>query len=181
VPWDIRDNHARENQPNAQIDTLISRRHSCRLGVRGFVARKLQHRSCHLRFSYRDKRRQQGWIGLVCTALYPIRLAILAKKRAGEVANGRDPVRGAEATRRSRSWQKLTDATRYTRSLRFSAGIWFVDRTCCVVLTSREGRSCVTSVPRIGTKSSTTFQRSDIKNHSHEMQRTTDLESIRQH
>jgi hypothetical protein len=69
--------------------------------VRGFVARKLLSGAVTYGFRYRDKKSgRQRWIGLgLHGSITPDQARNLAKKRAGEVADARDPIAEREATR----------------------------------------------------------------------------------
>jgi hypothetical protein len=69
--------------------------------VRGVVARKLPSGAVTYGFRYRDKKSgRQRWIGLgLHGSITPDQARNLARKRAGEVADARDPVAELEAVR----------------------------------------------------------------------------------
>src|SRR5437870_775823 len=76
-----------------QVDTMTEGAILADKEVRGFVARKLPTGAVSYGFRYRDKTtRKQRWIGLgLHGSITPHQARLLAKKRAGEVADGRDP------------------------------------------------------------------------------------------
>src|SRR3978361_991844 len=133
--------------------------------VRGFVARKLPSGVVTYGFRYRDKRtNRRRWLGLgLHGSITPEQARNLAKKRAGEVADARDPAAEMEATRAEAAKAKLAEATtvdvlldrflkeyvRGTDALRSAAQI---ERAFDVYVRSR-----------IGNKSIYDLQRSDIK------------------
>ncbi|WP_416192888.1 tyrosine-type recombinase/integrase [Nitrobacter sp. TKz-YC01] len=60
--------------------------------IRGFVARKLSSGKVTFGYRYRDAAGKQKWHGLgIMGSITPDEARTLAKKRAGEVADGRDP------------------------------------------------------------------------------------------
>src|SRR4051812_10204438 len=69
--------------------------------IKGFVARRLNSGAVTYGFRYRDKvTRRQRWIGLgLHGSITPDEARDLAKKRAGEVADRRDPAAELEAAR----------------------------------------------------------------------------------
>src|SRR5882724_7106702 len=69
--------------------------------VRGFVARKLPSGAVTYGFRYRDKKTsKRRWLRLgLHGSITAEQARILAKKRAGEVADARDPAGELEATR----------------------------------------------------------------------------------
>lgn len=80
--------------------------------MKGFVARKLPTGAVTYGFRYRDKTTcRQRWIGLgLHGSITPDQARILAKKRAGEVADGRDPVGEQEAAREQITKAKVAEA-----------------------------------------------------------------------
>jgi hypothetical protein len=84
-----------------QIDALTSGGILADEEVRGFVARKLPTGAVTYGFRYRDKTTaKQRWIGLgLHGSITPDEARTQAKKRAGEVAGGRDPAGELETTR----------------------------------------------------------------------------------
>jgi hypothetical protein len=79
-----------------QIDVMTAGTILADEEVRGFVARKLSTGAVTHGFRYRDKTTgKQRWIGLgLHGSITPDQARIQAKKRAGEVADGRDPAVG---------------------------------------------------------------------------------------
>jgi integrase len=68
--------------------------------VRGFVARRLPSGAVTYGFRYRDKARKQRWLPLgLHGQITPDQARDLAKKRAGEVADNRDPATERSAQR----------------------------------------------------------------------------------
>src|SRR5258708_1914137 len=80
--------------------------------VRGFVARKLPSGAVTYGFRYRDKKSgRQRWIGLgLHGSITPDQARNLAKKRAGEVADARDPAAERELARAEAARAKLAVA-----------------------------------------------------------------------
>src|SRR5258708_17050835 len=80
--------------------------------VKGFVARKLPSGAVTYGFRYRDKKtNQQRWIGLgLHGSITADQARNLAKKRAGEVADARDPAAELEVARAEAPRAKLAVA-----------------------------------------------------------------------
>jgi integrase len=133
--------------------------------VRGFVARKLLSGAVTYGFRYRDKKSgRQRWIGLgLHGSITPDQARNLAKKRAGEVADARDPIAEREATRAEVVKAKLAEVNtvnavldnflkEYVRGSDALRSGDQIDRAFKVYVR-----------PRIGIKSIYELQRSDIK------------------
>ncbi len=134
--------------------------------VRGFVARRLPSGAVTYGFRYRDKKSgRQRWIGLgLHGSITPDQARNLAKKRAGEVADARDPAAELEATRAEAVKAKLAEAntvnavldnfiTEYVRGSDPLRSADQIERIFNVYVR-----------PRIGTKTIYDLLRSDIKN-----------------
>ena len=82
--------------------------------IKGFVARRLDSGKVTFGYRYRDKTtNKQRWVGLgLHGAITPDEARGLAKKRAGEVANARDP--SAERTTARAEALKASQADKYT-------------------------------------------------------------------
>src|SRR5260370_21478200 len=80
--------------------------------VKGFVARKLPSGAVTYGFRYRDKKaNQQRWIALgLHGSISAEQARNLAKKRAGEVADDRDPVAELELARAEAARARLAEA-----------------------------------------------------------------------
>ncbi|GEC15272.1 tyrosine-type recombinase/integrase [Nitrobacter winogradskyi] len=84
--------------------------------IRGFVARKLSSGKVTFGYRYRDAAGKQKWHGLgIMGSITPDEARTLAKKRAGEVADGRDPsaeraTAKAEAAKASRASSNTVNA-----------------------------------------------------------------------
>jgi integrase len=80
--------------------------------IKGFVARRLDSGAATYGFRYRDKSTgKQRWVGLgLHGAITADEARILAKKRAGEVADARDPVAEQEESRAAARVAKAADA-----------------------------------------------------------------------
>jgi integrase len=133
--------------------------------VRGFVVRKLSTGAVTYGFRYRDKTTgRQRWIGLgLHGSITPDQARILAKKRAGEVADGRDPAGEQEATREQQAKAQIVEANtvnvllddflrEYVRGPDTLRSADQVERAFNVYVR-----------PRIGAKSIYDLRRSDIK------------------
>ncbi len=79
--------------------------------IKGFVVRKLDSGAVTYGYRYRDKATgKQRWIGLgLHGSITADEARVQAKKRAGEVANDRDPVGEREASRAEAAKAKLAD------------------------------------------------------------------------
>jgi integrase len=79
--------------------------------IKGFVARRLDSGSATYGFRYRDKTTgKQRWVGLgIHGTITADEARGQAKKRAGEVADSRDPVAEREETRATAAREKLAD------------------------------------------------------------------------
>src|SRR5215475_14509101 len=79
--------------------------------IKGFVVRKLDSGAVTYGYRYRDKATgKQRWIGLgLHGSITADEARGLAKKRAGEVANDRDPIAEREASRSEAAKAKLAD------------------------------------------------------------------------
>jgi integrase len=148
-----------------QIDVLTPGAILADEEVRGFVARKLSTGAVTYGFRYRDKTTgKQRWIGLgLHGSITPDQARILAKKRAGEVADGRDPVGEQEVARQQQTKAKVAETNTVNAVLddflreyvRGPDGLRSADQV--------ERAFNVYVRPRIGTKSIYDVQRSDIK------------------
>lgn len=80
--------------------------------IKGFVARRLDSGAATYGFRYRDKSTgKQRWLALgLHGAITADEARALAKKRAGEVANSRDPVAEQEESRTAAKLAKVADA-----------------------------------------------------------------------
>jgi len=133
--------------------------------VRGFVARKLPSGAVTYGFRYRDKKSgRQRWIGLgLHGSITPDQARNLARKRAGEVADARDPVAELEAVRAEAVKAKQGEVNTVDAVLdnflkeyvRGSDALRSADQV--------ERAFKVYVRPRIGIKSIYDLQRSDIK------------------
>jgi integrase len=133
--------------------------------VRGFVARKLPSGVVTYGFRYRDKKtNQRRWLGLgLHGSITPEQARNLAKKRAGEVADARDPVAELEAARAEAAMAKLAAINTVNVVLdRFLAE--YVRGADPLRSADQIERAFDLYVrPRIGGKSIYDLQRSDIK------------------
>src|SRR5581483_406871 len=80
--------------------------------IKGFVARKLDSGAVSYGFRYRDKTTgKQRWLalGIHGNAFTPEQARTLAKKRAGEVADRRDPVAEIEESRAEAKRSQLAE------------------------------------------------------------------------
>ena len=133
--------------------------------VKGFVARKLPSGVVTYGFRYRDKKAdKQRWLGLgLHGSITAEQARTIAKKRAGEVADGRDPAEEQEQVRAAAAKAKLTAANTVnvildrfmTKYVRGPDGLRSAD------LIERAFELHVR--PKIGTKSIYELKRSDIK------------------
>lgn len=143
------------------IDALLAGEILADESIKGFVARRLASGVVTYGFRYRDKNtRKQRWIGLgLHGSITPDEARNLAKKRAGEVADARDPVAEratsrADAARVALADKNTVDAlldifiARHVKGLRSAAEI------------ERAFRVYVR--PRIGNKSIYELRRRDI-------------------
>src|ERR1035441_8055211 len=82
--------------------------------IKGFVARRLRSGAITYGFRYRDRgTSKQRWLGLgLHGSITADQARVIAKKRAGEVADARDPVAEREATRAAAAKAKV--AGKYT-------------------------------------------------------------------
>jgi integrase len=133
--------------------------------VRGFVARKLASGVVTYGFRYRDRKTaRQRWIAIgLHGSITPEQARNLAKKRAGEVADGRDPAAEQEAVRAEAAMAKVAEIN----TVNFVLDSFLKDYV--------RGPDALRSAdqierafekyvrPRIGVKSIYDLQRSDIK------------------
>ncbi len=148
-----------------QIDALAPGSIIADEEVKGFVARRLRTGAVSYGFRYRDKKTgKQRWIGLgLHGSITPDQARNLAKKRAGEVADARDPAGERDATRAEAVKAKLAEANTVNAVLdnflkeyvRGSDALRSADQV--------ERAFKVYVRPRIGAKSIYDLQRSDIK------------------
>ncbi len=148
-----------------QIDALAPGSIIADEEVKGFVARRLRTGAVSYGFRYRDKKTgKQRWIGLgLHGSITPDQARNLAKKRAGEVADARDPAGERDATRAEAVKAKLAEVNTVNAVLdnflkeyvRGSDALRSADQV--------ERAFKVYVRPRIGAKSIYDLQRSDIK------------------
>jgi len=133
--------------------------------VRGFVARRLPSGAVTYGFRYRDKRsRRQRWIGLgLHGSITPDQARNLAKKRAGEVADARDPAAELEATRAEAVKAKLAEVNTVNAVLDNFLKEYVHGSDALRSADQVERAFKVYVRPRIGIKSIYDLQRSDIK------------------
>ncbi|UGY14400.1 MULTISPECIES: tyrosine-type recombinase/integrase [Bradyrhizobium] len=133
--------------------------------VRGFVARRLASGVVTYGFRYRDKTtNKQRWVGLgLHGAITAEQARTLAKKRAGEVADGRDPAAELEASRAEAAMAKLAEANTVNVVIdRFLSE--YVNGADALRSADQIERAFEVYVrPRIGTKSIYELERSDIQ------------------
>ena len=109
-----------------QIDALAPGSIIADEEVKGFVARRLRTGAVSYGFRYRDKKTgKQRWIGLgLHGSITPDQARNLAKKRAGEVADARDPAGERDATRAEAVKAKLAEVNTVNAVLdNFSKGV----------------------------------------------------------
>jgi integrase len=133
--------------------------------VKGFVARKLSSGAVSYGFRYRDKKTgTQRWIGLgLHGTITADQARNLAKKRAGEVADARDPAAERDASREEAAKAKRAETNTVNAILdafleeyvRGADGLRSADQI--------ERSFKVYVRPRIGARSIYDLQRSDIK------------------
>jgi integrase len=133
--------------------------------VRGFVVRKLSTGAVTYGFRYRDKTTgKQRWIGLgLHGSITPDQARILAKKRAGEVADGRDPAGEQEATREQRAKAQVAEANTVNAVLDDFLREYVRGPDTLRSADQVERAFNVYVRPRIGAKSIYDLRRSDIK------------------
>jgi integrase len=133
--------------------------------VRGFVARKLPSGAVTYGFRYRDKKSgRQRWIGLgLHGSITPDQARNLAKKRAGEVADARDPAAELEATRAEAVKAKLAEVNTVNAVLDNFLKEYVRGSDALRTADQVERAFKVYVRPRIGIKSIYDLQRSDIK------------------
>jgi integrase len=129
--------------------------------IKGFVARRLGSGAITYGFRYRDRgTSRQRWLGLgLHGSITADQARIIAKKRAGEVADARDPVAEREATRAAAAKTKVAD--KYTVDAIIDA---FVARYVKNLRSAYETERAfnVYVRPRIGNKSIYDVKRRDI-------------------
>jgi integrase len=133
--------------------------------VRGFVARKLSTGVVTYGFRYRDKTTaKQRWIGLgLHGSITPDQARTLAKKRAGEVADGRDPAGEQETTREQQAKAQVA-AVNTVNALLDDFLREYVRGPDALRSADQVERAFTVYVrPRIGAKSIYDLRRSDIK------------------
>jgi len=133
--------------------------------VRGFVVRKLSTGAVTYGFRYRDKTTgKQRWIGLgLHGSITPDQARILAKKRAGEVADGRDPAGEQEATREQQANAQVAEANTVNALLDDFMREYVRGPDTLRSANQVERAFNVYVRPRMGTKSIYDLRRSDIK------------------
>jgi integrase len=148
-----------------QIDILTSGAILADEEVRGFVARKLSTGAVTYGFRYRDKTTgKQRWIGLgLHGSITPDQARILAKKRAGEVADGRDPAGEQEATREQQAKTQVAEANTVNAVLDDFLREYVRGPDTLRSADQVERAFNVYVRPRIGAKSIYDLRRSDIK------------------
>jgi integrase len=148
-----------------QIDILTSGAILADEEVRGFVVRKLSTGAVTYGFRYRDKTTgRQRWIGLgLHGSITPDQARILAKKRAGEVADGRDPAGEQEATREEQARAQVAEANTVNAVLDDFLREYVRGPDTLRSADQVERAFNVYVRPRIGAKSIYDLQRSDIK------------------
>ena len=78
--------------------------------IKGFVARCLNSGTVSYGFRYRNEKAQSRWTALgIHGTITADQARVLAKKRAGEVADSRDPVAEQEETRAAAKLAKLAE------------------------------------------------------------------------
>jgi integrase len=148
-----------------QIDILTSGAILADEEVRGFVVRKLATGAVTYGFRYRDKTTgKQRWIGLgLHGSITPDQARILAKKRAGEVADGRDPAGEQEATREQQAKTQVAEANTVNAVLDNFLREYVRGPDALRSADQVERAFNVYVRPRIGAKSIYDLRRSDIK------------------
>jgi integrase len=133
--------------------------------VRGFVARKLVSGAVTYGFRYRDKTtNKQRWIGLGLHGSVTAEQARnLAKKRAGEFADARDPAAELEATRAEAAMAKLAVTNTVNVVLDGFLSEYVRGADALRSADQIERAFDVYVRPRIGTKSIYHLQRSDVQ------------------
>ena len=126
--------------------------------IKGFVARRLDSGAVTYGFRYRDKSTgKQRWIGLgIHGSITADEARGLAKQRAGEVANSRDPVAEREGTRAAATRAKLAEIntvdaildTFVSRHVRYLRSGDQVERAFDVYVRPRIGRKSIYAVTR---------------------------------
>jgi integrase len=148
-----------------QIDILTSGAILADEEVRGFVVRKLSTGAVTYGFRYRDKTTgKQRWIGLgLHGSITPDQARILAKKRAGEVADGRDPAGEQEETRERQAKAQVAEANTVNAVLDDFLREYVRGPDTLRSADQVERAFNVYVRPRIGAKSIYDLRRSDIK------------------
>jgi integrase len=148
-----------------QVDMLIPGAIVADEEVRGFVVRKLSTGAVTYGFRYRDKTTgKQRWIGLgLHGSITPDQARILAKKRAGEVADGRDPAGEQEATREQQANAQVAEANTVNALLDDFMREYVRGPDTLRSANQVERAFNVYVRPRMGTKSIYDLRRSDIK------------------
>jgi len=133
--------------------------------VRGFVARKLPSGVVTYGFRYRDKKtNRRRWISLgLHGAITPEQARNLAKKRAGEVADARDPVTELELARAEAAKAQLAEINTLNVVLDRFLNEYVRGSDALRSADQIERGFDVYVRPRIGDKSVYNLQRSDIK------------------
>jgi integrase len=133
--------------------------------VRGFVVRKLSTGAVTYGFRYRDKTTsRQRWVGLgLHGSITPDQARLLAKKRAGEVADGRDPAGEQVATREQQAKAQVAEANTVNALLDDFLREYVRGPDTLRSADQVERAFNVYVRPRIGTKSIYDLRRSDIK------------------
>jgi hypothetical protein len=148
-----------------EVDSLVLGSIIADEEVRGFVARKLLSGAVTYGFRYRDKKSgRQRWIGLgLHGSITPDQARNLAKKRAGEVADARDPAAEREATRAEAVKAKLAEVNTVNAVLDNFLKEYVRGADALRSADQVERAFKVYVRPRIGMKSIYDLQRSDIK------------------
>ena len=141
-----------------KVDTLKAGEILADEEIKGFVARRLDSGAVTYGFRYRDKSTgKQRWIGLgIHGSITADEARGLAKQRAGEVANAREPVAEREGTRAAATRAKLADintvdaildtfVSRHVKNLRSSDQ---VERAFDVYVRPRIGSKSIYAVTR---------------------------------
>ena len=129
--------------------------------IKGFVARRLGSGAITYGFRYRDRgTSKQRWLGLgLHGSITADQARLIAKKRAGEVADARDPVAEREATRAAAAKSKVAD--KYTVNAVIDVFVArYVKNLRSAYETERAFKVYVR--PRIGSKSIYDVRRRDI-------------------
>jgi integrase len=148
-----------------QIDVMTNGAILADEEVRGFVARKLSTGAVTYGFRYRDKTTgKQRWIGLgLHGSITPDQARTLAKKRAGEVADRRDPAAEQEAAREQLAKAKVAEANTVNAVLDDFLREYVRGPDTLRSADQVERALDMYVRPRIGAKSIYDLRRSDIK------------------